>query len=242
MADSWREAYGEESVNGLEDKELTELMEYSAKFDIRPRRRFLVTSGLLGLFTFILSCVAEEEKYSKSEHLAFCNGDKKSSSAGIFGVVAMALLIAAYVSCISGTNECCNMVVCLRIGGRKFNAGIYLCLAHFFFIVSIIMLYFASMRELNSDCPTNMVSDAEFKILKDGYFASGGVLGFIAVVFSMLYYLDSLTLAGIKGEQGLLNVKKKTLGGTITSKAVALNKTTAGESGETEMVSINVDN
>ena len=58
----------------------------------------------------------------------------------------------------------------------------------------------------------------------------------------MLYYLDSLTLAGIKGEQGLLNVKKKTLGGTITSNAVALKKTRAGDSGEAEMVSINVDN
>ena len=56
----------------------------------------------------------------------------------------------------------------------------------------------------------------------------------------MLYYMDSLTLAGIKGEQGLLNVKKKTLGGTITTSAVALKKTNAAESGETEMVSINV--
>ena len=154
----------------------------------------------------------------------------------------MCSLIAAYVTCISGTNECCNLVCCLRIGARKFNAGVYLCFAHFFFIVSIIMLYFASMRELNSDCPTNLVSDAEFKILEDGYFAAGGVLGFIAVIFSMLYYLDSLTLAGIKGEQGLLNVKKKTLGGTITSNAVALKKTRAGDSGEAEMVSINVDN
>ena len=54
--------------------------------------------------------------------------------------------------------------------------------------------------------------------------------------------MDSLTLAGIKGEQGLLNVKKKTLGGTITSNAVALKKTRAGDSGEAEMVSINVDN
>lgn len=182
------------------------------------------------------------ELAAKSEHLAFCEGNKDSSNAGIFGIVAMCSLIAAYVTCISGTNECCNLVCCLRIGARKFNAGVYLCFAHFFFIVSIIMLYFASMRELNSDCPTNLVSDAEFKILEDGYFAAGGVLGFIAVIFSMLYYLDSLTLAGIKGEQGLLNVKKKTLGGTITSNAVALKKTRAGDSGEAEMVSINVDN
>ena len=58
----------------------------------------------------------------------------------------------------------------------------------------------------------------------------------------MLYYMDSLTLAGIKGEQGLLNVKKKTLGGTITTKAVALKKTGAQESGETEMVSVAINN
>ncbi len=154
----------------------------------------------------------------------------------------MVCLIAGYITCIAGTNECCNIVFCLRIGGRKFNAGIYLICAHFFFIVAIILLYFASMRELNSDCPTNVVSDAEFKILKDGYFASGGVLGFISIIFSMLYYMDSLTLAGIKGEQGLLNVKKKTLGGTITTKAVALKKTGAQESGETEMVSVAINN
>ena len=275
-------------------QELDELMEYSAKFDIRPRRRFIFTSLFLGLFTFMLSCIAEEEKYSKcvvtkpslvvpfsreggpraltiafglpqnlrpgrarldsdpppppsilpvtakSQHLSFCQGRKDSSPAGILGVVAMVTLIAAYVSCIAGTNECCNIVFCLQIGARKFNAGFYLCAAHLFFIISIIMLSFASMRELNSDCPTNVVSEAEFKILKDGYFASGGVLGFVAVIFSMLYYLDSLTLAGFMGEQGLLSVKKKTLGGTITSSAVALKKTTAGESGEAEMVSINV--
>lgn len=46
-------------------QELNELMEYSAKFDIRPRTRFIVTSLVLGLFSFILSCIAEEEKYSK---------------------------------------------------------------------------------------------------------------------------------------------------------------------------------
>ena len=46
-------------------QELNELMEYSAKFDIRPRRRFLLTALFLGLFCFILSCIAEEEKYGK---------------------------------------------------------------------------------------------------------------------------------------------------------------------------------
>ena len=228
-------------------------MEYSAKFDIRPRRRFIFTSLFLGLFTFILSCIAEEEKYSK------CVVTKPSlvvpySREGGPRTLTIAFGLSQnlrpgrarldsdphYVSCIAGTNECCNIVFCLQIGARKFNAGFYLCAAHLFFIISIIMLYFASMRELNSDCPTNVVSDAEFKILKDGYFASGGVLGFVAVIFSMIYYLDSLTLAGIKGEQGLLSVKKKTLGGTITTSAVALKKTTAGESGEAEMVSINV--
>ena len=53
----------------LPEQELDELMEYSAKFDIRPRTRFIVTSLFLGLFSFILSCIAEEEKYSKSEVL-----------------------------------------------------------------------------------------------------------------------------------------------------------------------------
>ena len=150
----------------------------------------------------------------------------------------MILLVAAFASPISATNECCNVVFCHKVGQRKFNSGLYLIVSWVMFIFGVILLYFATMREMNSDCPEYKLG-APFKIVQPGVFVSGGILGFISVICSVLYYLDSLTMAGIKGEHGLLSIKRKNglAPGEANAKKLVVNNKGAAE---TEMVTVDV--
>ncbi len=86
----------------------------SASFDIRPRRRFQYLAFLLGLIALIFSIIGETKIYSKEQHLAFCSGQSDSSGAGTWGVVALLLMVTAFAMIISGPNECCNAVFCVR--------------------------------------------------------------------------------------------------------------------------------
>ncbi len=132
-----------------------------------------------------------------------------SSGAGVWASVALLLLIAAFVSIISGPNECCNAVFCLRYGPKNFNAGLYLLLGWITFIIGVVLLYFGSIRELNSECPSEY--EEPFELVKNGVMVAGGFLGLFSVIFASFYYYQSMQLAGLFAESGMLATKKKTL-------------------------------
>ena len=183
----------------------------SASFDIRPRRKFQYLSLTLGLTSFILAIVGETKIYGEKKHEAFCNGETDSSGAGTWGVLALLLLVVAFVSVISGPNECCNAVFCQRYGLKTFNSGLYLLFAWLLFIFGACCLYFGSIRELNHDCPKTF--EDTYEVVVEGFLAAGGTLGFIAVILGTAYYNDSMKLAGLQAEKGLLQAKQKIIAG-----------------------------
>ena len=203
--------HGDELTGGLSEQELKELPDVSASFDIRPRRKFQYLSLFLALLSMILAIVGETKIYGKTMHEKFCNGETDSSGAGTWGVLSLLLLVAAFTSVISGPNECCNAVFCKRYGLKTFNAGLWLLLAWVFFIFGVCCLYFGSVRELNHDCPKEF--EDTYEMVQEGAIVAGGVLGFLSVIFAVLYYGDSMTLAGLQAEKGLLSVKQKIIAG-----------------------------
>ena len=54
----------------LRVQQLAELIDYSANFDIRPRRRYIIVNLSLATIAFILGCIAEDMKYSKLTKVA----------------------------------------------------------------------------------------------------------------------------------------------------------------------------
>ena len=160
------------------------------------------------------------------------------------GIFALILLVAAFVSILSATNECCNPVFCKKLGRKTFNAGAYLLAGWITFIFGVVLLYFGSMTELNADCG----ADGEMGYLKPGVYVCGGLLGFVSIILGAMYYLESLTLAAMKGESGLLKVKRKPMiGNASTSKPIAKMQRKSSkpanpnDSANTEMVSIHID-
>ena len=192
-------------------QELKELSDVSASFDIRPRRKFQYLSVVLGILSLCFAAVGESKIYGKKQHERFCNGEIDSSGAGTWGVISLLLLVAAFVSVISGPNECCNAVICRRYGLKTFNAGLYLCLGWVLFAFAVCCLYFGSIRELNHDCPKTF--EDTYEMVVEGFIAAGGVLGFIAVLLAVCYYNDSMQLAGLQAEKGLLTAKQKIIAG-----------------------------
>ena len=193
------------------EQELKELADVSASFDIRPRRRFQYLAMFLALLSLIFSIVGETKIYSEVDHKKFCAGEIDSSGAGTWATVALLLLIAGFTMVIAGPNECCNAVICKRYGLKTFNAGLYLMLGWVFFAFAVCCLYFGAVRELNHDCPKAF--EDSYEVIVDGFIVAGGVCGFIATSFATLYYGDSMTLAGLQAEKGLLTAKRKIIAG-----------------------------
>ena len=203
--------HGDELTGGLSEQELKELADVSASFDIRPRRRFQYLAMFLALLSLIFSIVGETKIYSEVDHKKFCAGEIDSSGAGTWVTVALLLLIAGFTMVIAGPNECCNAVICKRYGLKTFNAGLYLMLGWVFFAFAVCCLYFGAVRELNHDCPKAF--EDSYEVIVDGFIVAGGVCGFIATSFATLYYGDSMTLAGLQAEKGLLTAKQKIIAG-----------------------------
>ena len=80
-----------------------------------------------------------------------------------------------------------------------------------FFAFAVCCLYFGAVRELNHDCPKAF--EDSYEVIVDGFIVAGGVCGFIATSFATLYYGDSMTLAGLQAEKGLLTAKQKIIAG-----------------------------
>ncbi|UPR03268.1 15-cis-zeta-carotene isomerase [Chloropicon primus] len=203
--------HGDELTGGLSEAELKELADVSASFDIRPRRRLQYLATFMALLGLVFSIVGESKVYSEADHLKFCDGKIDSSGAGTWAVVALLLIVAAFTMVISGPNECCNAVFCMRYGLKTFNAGLWLMLGWVFFAFGVCCLYFGAVRELNHDCPKEI--ENTYEVIVEGFIVAGGVMGFLGTCFACFYYGDSMTLAGLQAEKGLLVAKQKMISG-----------------------------
>ena len=171
----------------------------------------------------------------ETQQYKYCYEEDEASQAGTYGIVCMMLYVATFVSLLSGANECCNIVFCKKFGSKTFNSGTWLLCAWLTFIFGIIMLYYATMHDLNTKCPIESDDDT-LTIVENGFFAAGTVLCLMGVVFAAYYYLSSMHLAAVKGEYGLLSVKRRNIQGTVERKPVKVDSKAGGL--ETEMVSV----